>query len=187
MAKVKAAAANVRVPQTREDASEMIAAFGKALREAELIKTAMNEGLAKVKQDAERDAAPHIAEAEQLFRGLQIYCEANRQTLLGNSGLKTVEFGTGKVAWRWKPAKVRLTGEHDDIIGRVLSKVADSLARGETGENYTAFLRLKREIDKDAMLKNPALARTIEGVSIGRDGEVFEVEPFGAELAEAAQ
>jgi phage host-nuclease inhibitor protein Gam len=187
MVKGKAAAANVRIPQSREEVAEMIAAYGSELRELDLIEATMNESLAKAKADAEKEAAPHKAAAEKLFEGLQIYCEANRQVLLGNTGVKTVEFATGKVAWRWKPAKVSLKGEHDDIIKRILDKVAEALTRGETGKNYSDFLRLKREIDKESMLKNPDLARTIEGVRIGRDGETFEIEPFGAELSEAAE
>ncbi len=187
MAKGKAAAANVRIPQNRDEVAEMIAAYGAELREIELIETAMKESLITVKQDAEKEAAPHVEAAKKLFAGLQIYCEANRQVLLGNTGLKTAEFATGKVAWRFKPAKVTLKGEHDDIIGCILEKQADALARGETGENYANFLRLKREIDKESMLKNPDLARTIKGVSVGRGGETFEIEPFGAELSEAAE
>jgi phage host-nuclease inhibitor protein Gam len=187
MVKAKAAAADVRIPQNREEAAAMIAEYGAAAREVELIEAAMKESLIKVKQDAEKEALPHLQTAAKLFKGLQIFCEANRQTLLGNSGLKTAEFATGKVAWRFKPAKVTLSGDVEDIIKRVMDKAADALARGETGENFMAFLRLKREVDKEAMLKNQDLARTIDGVRIGRGGETFEVEPFGAEISEAAQ
>ncbi|MFH0302662.1 host-nuclease inhibitor Gam family protein [Bradyrhizobium sp. 31Argb] len=183
----KAAAADMRIPQNRDEVAEMIAKYGEKLREIELIETGMNESLAKVKTDAEQEAAPHVDAAEKIFRGLQIYCEANRQALLGDTGLKTAKFPTGNVSWRWKPAKVTLKGEHDAIIARILEKQADALARGETGENYANFLRLKREIDKDSMLKNPDLARTIDGVRIGSGGETFEIEPFGAQLSEAAE
>lgn len=181
MVKAKAAAANVRIPQSREEAAAMIAEFGAASREIELIETAMNEELARAKAGAEKKAAPFVTTAKELFEGLKLYCEANRQTLLGNTGLKTVDFGTGKVAWRWKPAKVRLTGEVDDIVGRILAKAATAI---DGGASYRAFLRTKQEVDKDAMLKNKDLARTIEGVGIGRDGEVFEIEPFGAGVAQ---
>jgi phage host-nuclease inhibitor protein Gam len=180
MVKAKAAAANVRIPQNREEAAAMIAEFGAASREIELIETAMNEELAQTKAEAEKKAAPHVNTAKQLFEGLKLYCEANRQMLLGNTGLKTVDFGTGKVAWRWKPAKVRLSGDVEEIIGRILAKAATAI----DGASYRAFLRMKQEVDKDGMLKNKDLARTIEGVSIGRDGEVFEIEPFGAGVAQ---
>jgi phage host-nuclease inhibitor protein Gam len=189
MVKGKAAAADVRIPQNREEAAEMIAEFGAAARDVALIETAMQEQLAKVKQDSEKDAAPHVERAKQLFAGLKIYCEANRQTLLGNTGLKTVQFSTGTVAWRFKPSKVTVSGGAEEVIARIVAKAAEATERGDAAAsgNYLNFLRTKHEIDKDSMLKSPDLARTIDGIKIGRGGETFEVEPFGAELSEAAQ
>jgi phage host-nuclease inhibitor protein Gam len=174
MVKAKAAAGNVRIPQNREEAATMISEFGaEALKVAE-IETQMKADLAKVKKDAEKKAKAHVDAAKAVFDGLKLYCEANRQTLLGNTGLKTIDFGTGKVAWRFKPAKVTLSGEVDDIIARIVAK----------GATYANFLRTTQGVDKEAMLKNPDLARTIEGVKVGSGGETFEVEPFGAEISE---
>lgn len=187
MVKAKAAAADVRIPQNRDEAAAMIAEFGAAAREVELIQTALNASLAAVKADAEKEAAPQVEKAKQLFVGLKMYCEANRQTLLGNSGIKTVDFGTGTVAWRWKPSKVTLSGNVDDIIARIVAKAGEATERGDSGAVYLNFLRTKQEVDKDAMLKHADLARTIDGVKIGRGGETFEVEPFGAEISEAAE
>lgn len=189
MVKAKAAAANVRIPQNREEVAEMIAAFGAAAREVELIEAAMQEELADVKKTAEAEAAPHVKKAQDLFVGLKLYCETNRQVLLGNSGLKTVEFATGSISWRFKPPKVTLSGDLEEIMARISDKAGLAMARKdpETGYAYMNFIREKRGIDKEAMLKNADLARTIDGVRIGRGGEVFEVEPFAPQLAEAAQ
>lgn len=188
MVKAKAAASDVRVPQSREAAAAMIAEFGAAGREVERIETALKAKLAKAKQDAENSAKPHVDKAMELFKGLKLYCEANRQTLLGNSGLKTVDFGTGTVKWRWNPPKVKISGEHEDVIARINAKATEALDGGQldASHSYLSFIRTKEEIDKEAMLKNPDLARTIDGVSIGRGGEMFEVEPFGAEISEPA-
>ncbi|WP_315742800.1 MULTISPECIES: host-nuclease inhibitor Gam family protein [unclassified Bradyrhizobium] len=191
MVKGKAAAANVRVPQTKEEAAEMIAEYGAAIREIAVIELAMLESLAKVKKQAELDAKKHGENAKQLFKGLQIYCEANRQALLGNSGLKTANLGTGKVSWRHKPAKVTPTDEIDELVKRIIDKATAALNRDDpvTALSYKAFIRTTSTIDKEAMLKNADLARTIEGVRIGSGGEQFEIEPFGAdaEISEAAE
>lgn len=184
MVKAKASAANMRVPQNRDDAAKMIAEFGAAAIKVAEIETQMRADLAKVKKDAEKKAKVYIDKAAELFAGLKLYCEANRQTLLGNGTVKTVDFGTGTVSWRWKPAKVTLSGEVDDIIKRVLNKAENTPA---SSASFMAFLRKTVGIDKEAMLKNPALARTIDGVKIGSGGETFEIEPFGAEISEAAQ
>lgn len=185
MVKAKAEAANVRVPQSREEAAAMISEFGAALREIELIETTLNDTLQKAKASAEAEATPFKKTADDLFAGLKLYCEANRTTLLGNSGIKTHDFGTGKVAWRFRPSKVTISGGAEAVVEKIDGKMKAAIERGETGENYKNFLRVTVEINKEAMLANPDLARTIDGVRIGRSGEVFEVEPFGAQLAEA--
>ncbi|WP_316171063.1 host-nuclease inhibitor Gam family protein [Bradyrhizobium sp. SZCCHNRI1058] len=191
MVKGKAAAANVRVPQNKEEAAEMIAEYGAAIREISIIELAMLESLAKVKKQAEANSEPHSKKAVQLFKGLQIYCEANRQALLGTSGLKTADLGTGKVSWRHKPAKVTLSGEVDQIIERIYAKATAALNRDDAvaALSYKAFIRTSATVDKENMLKNADLARTIEGVRIGSSGEQFEIEPFGAdtEISEAAE
>ncbi|WP_316200418.1 MULTISPECIES: host-nuclease inhibitor Gam family protein [unclassified Bradyrhizobium] len=189
MVKRKAAAANVRVPQTKEEAAEMIAAYGAAIREVSVIELAMLESLAKIKKQAELDAEPHGKKAVELFKGLQIYCEANRQVLLGNSGLKTADLGTGKVSWRHKPAKVSLSGDVEMIVERIYAKAQAALNRDDAvaALSYKAFIRVSQTVDKENMLKNADLARTIDGVTIGSSGEQFEIEPFGAEISEAAE
>lgn len=189
MVKGKAVAADVRVPQNREDVAEMIAEFGRVAVEVDVIETVMKDKLLEVKRDAEKEAEPHLQKAKALFAGLQLYCDANRQQLLGNSGLKTVEFPTGTVSWRHKPPKVSLSGEADDIIAAIHDAAGNAIKRGdkETSYAFLNFIRNKQEVDKESMLKNPDLARTVAGVKIGRGGEVFEIEPFGAKLAEAAQ
>jgi phage host-nuclease inhibitor protein Gam len=187
MVKAKAAAADVRIPQNRDEAAAMIREYDASAREVARIEAVMNAALLKAKADAETEAKPHAVKAAELFKGLQLYCEANRQQLLGNSGLKTVDFGTGTVKWRWNPPKVRITGGEDAVVERITAKEAEAIAKNDpTAPDYRNFLRIKIEIDKEAMLKNPDLARTIEGVAIGRGGETFEVEPFGAELSESA-
>lgn len=188
MVKAKAAAADVRIPQNRDEAAAMIKDYDASAREVARIEAEMNAGLIALKTKAEADAKPHADKAVELFKGLQLYCEANRQQLLGNSGTKTVDFGTGTVRWRWNPPKVRLSGGEEAIIDRITTKKAEAVARDDaaTDAAFGNFLRVKIEIDKEAMLKNPDLARTIEGVSIGRGGETFEVEPFGAEISESA-
>lgn len=188
MVKAKAAAADVRIPQNRDEAASMIREYDASAREVARIEATMNADLIALKAKAEADAKPHADKAVQLFKGLQLYCEANRQALLGNSGIKTVDFGTGTVRWRWNPPKVRITGGEEAVVDRIAAKKAEAMARDDaaTEAAYGNFLRVKVEIDKEAMLKNPDLARTIDGVSIGRGGETFEVEPFGAELSESA-
>lgn len=188
MVKAKAAAADVRIPQNRDEAAAMIAEYGAVAIELVRIEAALKETLAKEKKAAEDLAAPFVKKAEDIYKGLHVYCAANRQQLLGNTGIKTVDFGTGTVKWRHNPPKVKITGGEDSVLEVISQKQADATSRNdvETAAAYGNFLRVKVEIDREAMLKNPDLARTIAGVSIPKGGEMFEIEPFGAELSESA-
>lgn len=177
MVKGKAAAAAVRVPQSREEASSMIADYGMKLREVGRIEADMNDLLAEVKKEYLARATPLADEANDLLKGLQIWCEANRAQLTQCGKSKTVDLGTGKVSWRYNPAKVSLRGKAEDIIARIK----------DAGEAYLKFLRETVELDRVAMLRDPNLAKQIEGVRIASAGETFTVEPFAAEqLAEVA-
>ncbi len=167
----------VRVPQSRDEAQSMLAEYGRAVRDVEAIETRMNQALADTKEEFLKEAKPFNAKADELFKGLQLYCDANRAVLTGNDRNKTVDLGTGKVSWRHNPAKVNTRGKIEDIIARIKSG----------GEQFQDFLRATFEIDKVAMLRNPNLAEKIEGIKIASAGETFTIEPFSDEqLAETA-
>ncbi|UPJ65265.1 host-nuclease inhibitor Gam family protein [Bradyrhizobium sp. 191] len=188
MVKAKAAAADVRIPQNRDEAAAMISEYGAAAIEVLRIEAELKQKLADEKKAAEDLAAPYLKKAEDIYKGLHVYCAANRQQLLGNSGTKTVDFGTGTVKWRHNPPKVKISGGEEGVIELITQKKAAAVAKKDaaTEAAYGNFLRVKVEIDREAMLKNPDLARTISGVSIPKGGEMFEVEPFGAEISESA-
>ena len=177
MAKKSAmAAVAVRVPQSRDEAQSMLAEYGRAMRDVEAIETRMNQALADTKEQYLNEAKPFSAKADELFKGLQLYCDANRALLTGNDRNKTVDFGTGKVSWRHNPPRVTLRGKVEDVIARIKTG----------GEQFQDFLRATFEIDKVAMLRNPNLAEKIEGVRIVSAGETFTVEQFSDEqLSEA--
>jgi phage host-nuclease inhibitor protein Gam len=171
MAKKKLNAADIRVPQSRDEAAEMIAELGRHDRAVQMIEAAMNDALAKLKADAAERAKDHEIKAKALMQGLLLYCTANRDALTDNGKTKTIDFLTGTAAWRFKPASVRISGGEEDLIKLIADK----------GGDYLNFLRQKTEIDRDAMLKNKELARTLAGVTIGSGGETFTVEPFAQE------
>jgi phage host-nuclease inhibitor protein Gam len=171
--RVKTPAAAFAVPQTAEEANDFIARLGAAQRERVLIETAMNEELAAAKARHEATAAPHKAKAEALIRGLQTYAEAHRTELTKDGRVKFHRFGAGEVSWRTRPPKVTIRG---------LETVIDALKRLGLGR----FLRVKEEVNKEAMLAEPETAATVAGVSIGSAGEDFIVKPFETELEEVA-
>lgn len=173
MARTKTLGANLPVPQSREEAATTLRAVGDLNRELTRLETSMNDDLARTKEAYEATAEPHRRAREEKVEGLRIWAEANRQSLTGGDKSKTVDLGTGMLKWRLRPPSVRL------------SKIEDVIARLKT-LGLARFLRTKEEVDKEAMQREPEVARTIAGVSIGSAGEDFIVEPFEAELSAEA-
>lgn len=134
----------------------------------------MNDCIAALKNTAEGEAEPLRNEATALFEGLKVWCEAHRAELTANGKVKTADLGTGTVSWRSRPPKVTLR-DVDTVIMQI--KMRELLQ----------FLRTAEEVNKDAMRDDPALARTIAGVTVGSAGEDFVAEAFEAQLSEAAQ
>ena len=170
--RIKTAAVTIPVPQTREQVVEAIAEIGRRQRERGRIQAAMNDALAAVRQEYEEAAKPHADAITRLSDGVHLWCEANRDELTHGGKAKTANLASGEIKWRMRPPRVSLRGL-DNII-EACKKLG--LAR---------FLRVKEEINKDAMLAEPELAATITGVSISQ-GEDFVIVPFETELEEVA-
>ena len=168
-AKTKAGAP---APQSREEAASFIRRIGDNARMIARFQAEMNDAIAKLKEAAENAAAPRAEENERLTEGLRAWCDANRAALTDNNKRKFADLGTGKVEWRRSPPKVWIKG--------VEAALAAIKSLG------LPFVRVKEEIDKEAMLADPDRARLVPGVSVGSEGEFFAVEPFEAELAGGA-
>jgi phage host-nuclease inhibitor protein Gam len=171
-AKIKTPAADYAIPSNREEADEFIYKIGEASRDRQLAETAMNEDIAKIKAEYEAKAGPAAVAISKLTWGLQTWCETHRKELLDGDS-KTVKFGNGEVSWRARPPKVTLRG---------LDKILAWLDK----HKLDRFVRIIREINKEAMLADAVEARKVPGVSIASAGEDFIVAPFESQL-EAVQ
>lgn len=167
--KRKAAASNYPVPQNQRDAADQIGRIGDLRRDIDRREADMNDALAKIKAEVEETIAPVRDELVGLEEGVKTWCEANRALITANGKTKTVDLGTGTVKWRQRPPKVTIRG------------IKDVLERLKTA-GLSQFVRTKEDVDKEAMLKEPALAGAIQGIAISSDGEDFVIEPFGAEV-----
>lgn len=169
---LKAAALDVPVPRDRDEANLYIALIGEAQHERARIEADMNDHLAKVKADAEAKAKPLAEQIAARMRGLQTWCEANREQLTGGK-TKTVKMAAGEISWRNRPPKVNL---------RNIEKALEWLKASK----LLRFIRTKEEIDKDGILKEPGAVRESPYISVGSAGEEFTVKPFETELEEVA-
>lgn len=151
-------------PQSREQVQTWIKDLGDTQRELGRTETLMNDELAVITNNYK----PHIntltTKIKALQKGIQTWCEANRVELTDGKS-KTVKLVTGKVSWRQRPPSVSL---------RKIDAVLESLRT----LGLQRFIRNKEEVNKDAMLAEPEIAKTVAGVTIKTGAEDFVIEPF---------
>ncbi len=168
--RLKTDAAEHFVPQSREETSEAILQIGMAQRERARIEAAMNDEMAGIKKRYEEEAKPYSEKISSLIRGVQLWCEAHRDELTSGGKTKTANLASGEVKWRMRPPSVRLSA--GDTVIEALIKMG-----------LNRFIRTKQEVNKEAILLEPAVVEHIKGISVTQK-EDFVVEPFESKLEE---
>ena len=155
------------IPQSKAEADGLICEIGNLLAEDEALKGEMKARIAGVTQE-------YAARLEDIRNGvsartgaLEAWCAAHRAELTNGGRAKSARLPSGRILWRNRPPSVTLRG------------VADVIAAIKQAGLGKKFLRLKEEINKNAMLDDPERAARLPGVTIGSGGEEFVVEPFG--------
>lgn len=170
--RIKANASTVFVPQDQAQVVDAIREIGDANRLLVRLQADMNDALAEVKERFETEAGPIKTRIDNLSKGVQTWCEANRDKLTQGGKVKTHAFPSGEVQWRIRPPSVRITGQES---------VLDSLRR----LNLARFIRTKEEVNKEAILNEPEAVKGVAGIAISQ-GEDFIVQPFEDQLSGAA-
>ena len=100
-----------------------------------------------------------------LQKGVQGWCEANRDELTNNGKTKTANLVTGEVQWRNRPPSVSIRG-------------ADSVLETLLRLGLERFIRRKEEINKEAILNEPAAVAGVAGITVKSGIEDFAIVPF---------
>ena len=165
----KAKTITVIAPETMAEADQYLRDIGTLNIELRDIDTDLREATAKLKQEAEDQAAPLRADVESKWLGLQSWAQANRTRM--TNGSKTIKLPSGSISWRIQPPKVTLKG------------VADIVILLKSSAKWKKFLRTTQAVDKEAMLKDKVEAAKIAGVKIGSEGEAIDYEVDETKLA----
>ncbi|MBU2635018.1 host-nuclease inhibitor Gam family protein [Patescibacteria group bacterium] len=160
----------VEVPKSEEEISEFIGKIGKHQRELTQIETDLNDRIEKIKAKAEEYISSHQKAIEELFAGIFIFADKHRDKLTEKGEKKTVCFPTGDILWRRMPFAV-------SVASRNIKKAIEMCKY----LGLERFIRVKEELDKEAMLKEREVAKKIWGVNITQK-EQFVVKP--AEVVE---
>lgn len=165
-----------QIPQSKEAAEADMRRLGVLRNKVERINTKLKLDSQKLTQKAGDAAKPFNVEIEKLEKGLTGYADAHRESLTDGFKSKTGKMIAGVFEWRKLPAKCS-TRKVDDIIASISAAIAEAIAKSDAkrAARLQKFLRVKTEINKDAMLADSDAAVEFNGVSIGSEGERLEI------------
>lgn len=163
--RIKATASAAAVPQSRDDCAAHIRRLGDVQRARARLETEMNDRLAALIEECAPELAALKAQADALMEGIRTWCEAHRTALTDGGKVKTANLVTGDVAWRQRPPSVSVRGAET---------VIETLER----LGLAQFVRLKREVNKEAVLADPDAVRGVAGITVVCGVEDFVVTPF---------
>jgi phage host-nuclease inhibitor protein Gam len=157
------------VCQSREEAQNAIRELGDAQRALARIETVINDAIAALTAERKGEIDALRERIDTLTNGIHLWSEANRAALCGAKG-KSANLVTGEVAWRQRPPSVSI---------RAADKVIETLKK----LGLSRFLREKTEVNKEAILSEPAAVSGIAGITVVTGVEDFSVTPFEVEVA----
>ncbi|EFM1499961.1 host-nuclease inhibitor Gam family protein [Escherichia albertii] len=165
--RIKSAAA-AYVPQNRDAVIIDIKRIGDLQREASRLETEMNDAIAEITEKFAARIAPLKTDIETLSKGVQGWCEANRDELTNGGKVKTANLVTGDVSWRVRPPSVSIRGM--DAVMETLERLG-----------LQRFIRTKQEINKEAILNEPGAVAGVAGITVKSGIEDFSIIPFEQE------
>ena len=165
--KLKSVASPVAVPQSAMDAQCAITTLGQVQRDLVRIEADINDEIAAINQRHAGRIEALRAQRDDLQAGIQTWCEAHRAGLCGKG--KSAKLITGEVAWRQRPPSVTVQNAE---------AVIDQL--GQLG--LTQFVRVKHEVNKEAVLAEPEAVRDIKGLRVNVGIEDFVITPYEMDL-----
>lgn len=198
--KPKAPAATVPVPQSMAQAQSQITQLGNLIRRHALLKAELDGKVAAIVEQYAATLAGLVTEADSAQKGLQIWCEANRDQLTNGGRVKTANLVTGEVSWRQRPPSVTVR-KAEEVLARLREMGLTTFVRSTEEVNKEAILALDSDVAKitvEALEANDAAAqvmarqklqlellRGIPGLVINKGLEDFSVTPFETTTAEA--
>ena len=166
--KLKAVAQNY-VPQSRNEVADHIDLIGSAQRELTRIELDIDDVVSKLRLDKQPRIEELTTTIQTLSKGVQTWCEANRDSITDGGKVKSANLTTGEVNWRQRPPSVKT---------RASAQLFEKLKR----MGFSFFIRSKEELDKDAVLAKPETAAAA-GIEITTGVEDFVITPFEQQLA----
>ena len=155
--------------QTQDEVALAIKQIGDLEREQVRLTTQQADEKAAVDEKYTAQLTTLKEQVKPLQKAVQAFCESRRLELTNGGKQKTAYFTTGEMQWRAKPPAV-------------LAKGIDSILESLRNLGLFRFIRTKEELNKEAMLAEPEVARSISGVTIREGVEEFVIKPNDEEV-----
>jgi phage host-nuclease inhibitor protein Gam len=186
----------VPAPQSIEEAIEWLTELAAKKSMIAIAQEQLDALVIELNKRFAEECAPVKVRCTELLNGLHAFFTANRQ-VLSDGKTKMIRFSVATISWRQRPPSARLSNQiaivdhiktQRDALRHCLDQSDLTPEQREDATDkfmaFSTFLRVKTEIDKDALLRKPDLAKTIPGVKIGSTGEDFIIKFIGIELDE---
>lgn len=163
------------VIESKVDLERAIKEIGDLQREKNELENKSNATIQTIQEALASSVGPLDDRIKALSVGIKLYCDANRKTLIAD-GKKSADLLTGTIAYREKQPRV-ITKTTDKFVTKLLTQAGlvetvDRLVK----KLRISFLRIKIELDKDAVLAAPEKAKE-KGIEIENSIERFYVKP----------
>lgn len=152
------APAQEHVPADRDACAAQITAIGNLQRESERLQAEMNDQVAKITDHFAPLLADLAERVKALQAGVQTWCEANRAALTADGRVKFHDFLTGQVNWRTGLDSVSVTNAEAVLLTLKALKLPE-------------FIRVKEEVNKDAVLANFSAAAKITADQVNAEAD----------------
>jgi phage host-nuclease inhibitor protein Gam len=158
-------------PQDRDQCATAIADYGRIRRNRDRLMAEMNDRIAAITEQYQQQIDEHNESLELRLKSIQVYCEANRDELTNGQKVKFANLVTGQIEWRKAPDSV--SAPRGEGLPPVLALLKE--------KGLTRFIRVKEEINKEAILLDRDAIKGIPGIRINIGKEEFSVTPFEVE------
>lgn len=161
--KTKKKRSKLHVPATLDEAARAIELIGREREAIELIEERIGRAICALEKRAVCLARPLEKKLRFLLDGLFVFAETHRGELTRGGRRKTARLPTGELLWRMTPPLVRVRN------AKAVLKLLEQ-------KGLRSLIRVKKSVDKTAILKNPGRVAFIPGVTIEQHEE-FVVKP----------
>lgn len=150
------------VPQTLVEADMDVIEIGRLKAELDQNSLQLVEGISKLQEEAAAYRESREARIEELSVGVKSFAESHRSELTEHGKTKTVPLPSGgELQWRMTPPELVVSS-----AVKLATIIAALKRRG-----LVRFIRVKEELDKQALKKEPDVVSTVRGLSLKQHEE----------------